>query len=239
MVDLLHSRPTAFWYFVGLITSDGCLSRDGSHISLTSKDREFLEKLKTTLGIPNNIGRKIGGTGSLSFQIQMGSKALYSLLLDIGLKPNKSLTLGALKIPMPYCPDFLRGMIDGDGCIRTWIHSSNRRRQWALPLYSSSPIFALWLKSLIEGNFAVRGRLHVYEAPKRHPRHIIKFGKLSAKVILRACYYPECLAMPRKWELARRCIQTPNGVTKYGNVVAGVVEPADTRDLKSRGRKRP
>ena len=99
MVDLIRTRPDYLWYFVGLITSDGCLSKNGSHISLTSRDLEYLEELKRTLGIHNKIGRKTGGSGSLSFQIQMGSKALYSFLSGVGLKPNKSLTLGALHIP--------------------------------------------------------------------------------------------------------------------------------------------
>ena len=139
---------------------------------------------------------------------------------------------------MAYFGDFLRGMIDGDGSIYTWIHSSNGRRQWALKISSASPLFAGWLKSAIEDFFAVRGSLYVGKG-KLHPIHVIKFGKLPAKVILQACYYPGCLAMSRKLERAQQCMNTPNGVRKYGNVVAGVVELEDTRDLKSRGRQRP
>ncbi len=135
MVDLLHAQPEHLWYFVGLITSDGCLARDGRHIILTSKDPDFLHQVKQALGLTCRVGR------------------------------------------MDYFPDFLRGVIDGDGYIRTWI--------------------------------------------------------------LRACYYAGCAAMPRKFESAWKCVTTPNGVRKYGNVIAGVVELADTQRLNRCGRKRP
>ncbi len=38
-------------YAVGLITTDGCLSKDGRHIDLTSKDLEQCELSKTKLNI--------------------------------------------------------------------------------------------------------------------------------------------------------------------------------------------
>ena len=233
----MYTHPEQLWYFVGLITSDGCLCRDGSHISLTSKDHSFLEDLRNTLRIRNRIGTKIGGSGSISFQIQMGNKAFYRFLQEVGLTPDKSLTLGRLNIPIPYFPDFLRGMIDGDGCIFTWLHSSNRRRQWALQISSASPVFALWLKLSIEAFFGVRGRIHVRRGEgNRHPLYIIKFGKLPAQVILRTCYYAGCVAIPRKFDRALQCISTPNGVRKYGDVVAGVAKLVSAGALKAPGR---
>jgi len=233
----MKTRFEHLWYFVGLITSDGCLCRDGSHINLTSKDHSFLEVLRNTLRITNRIGTKIGGSGSVSFQIQMGNKTLHRFLQQVGLTPAKSLTLGVLNIPIQRFPDFLRGMIDGDGCILTWIHSSNGRRQWALHISSASPVFASWLKLSIETFFGVRGRMHVREGRgSRHPLYIVKFGKLPAQVILRACYYAGCVAMPRKFSRALQCIATPNGMRKYGDVVAGVAKLVSAGALKAPGR---
>lgn len=239
MFDLVSIRPEHLWYFVGLISSDGCLSRDGRLVTLSAKDPLFLGRIKEVLGLPYRIGRHMGGTGSTSYHIQISSRALHRFLLSIGLTPAKSLTLGSLAIPAQNFSDFLRGVIDGDGCIRTWIHPSNGLRQWALKIASASPHFAAWLKSSIENTFSVRGRLHVFKGKRKNPIYDIKFGKLAAQVILRGCYYPECLAMPRKFESAWHCINTPNCVRKYGNVVAGVVELADTPGLKPGGRKRP
>ncbi|MFH1406417.1 MAG: LAGLIDADG family homing endonuclease [Candidatus Omnitrophota bacterium] len=57
----LKIEGTNLWYLVGLITSDGCLSSDGRHIDITSKEEEFLEKIKILLGLVNKIGIKNKG----------------------------------------------------------------------------------------------------------------------------------------------------------------------------------
>ncbi|MBU0895403.1 MAG: LAGLIDADG family homing endonuclease, partial [Candidatus Omnitrophica bacterium] len=56
----LNITGSNLWYLVGLITSDGCLSSDGRHIDITSKDYELLEKIKMATGITNKIGSKYG-----------------------------------------------------------------------------------------------------------------------------------------------------------------------------------
>lgn len=239
MFDLVNTRPEHLWYFVGLIASDGCLIKDGRHIVLTAKDPFFLDQIRQSLALTCGVSRQIGGAGRMYCRLQIYSKNLYAFLLNVGLTPAKSLTLGALRIPAPHFRDFLRGVIDGDGCIRTWIHPSNGLRQWAVKITSASPVFASWLKSSIEGHFQARGRLHVAKRTGKNPIYDIKLGKLAAQVVLMACYYPGCLAMNRKFESAQQCINTPNGVRKYGNVVAGVAKPAHARGLNPRGRKRP
>lgn len=55
--DLKIQGPN-LWYLVGLITSDGCLSKDGRHIDITSKDYKFLSKIKDFLGLTIKIGTK-------------------------------------------------------------------------------------------------------------------------------------------------------------------------------------
>lgn len=50
-----------FAYAIGLIASDGCLSKDGSHIDFTSKDLEQVENFRKVLGLKNRIGLKSRG----------------------------------------------------------------------------------------------------------------------------------------------------------------------------------
>ena len=47
----------------------------------------------------------------MSFQIQFGDVVFYQWLLSLGLTPNKSKTIGPLKIPYEYFFDFLRGFL--------------------------------------------------------------------------------------------------------------------------------
>jgi hypothetical protein len=57
------------WYLVGLIATDGCLSKDGRHIDITSTDYQFLQDLKNSFSISNNIGIKYNTTKQKAFHI--------------------------------------------------------------------------------------------------------------------------------------------------------------------------
>jgi len=108
-------------YFVGLITTDGCLSSDGRHIDFTSKDYELVDLFSAFFEDRNRIGTKGRGAGPQRyFRIQLGNVRLYRWLLSIGLTPRKSLTLGVLQIPDHVFADFLRGSLDGDGSLSVY-----------------------------------------------------------------------------------------------------------------------
>ena len=96
-------------YAVGLITTDGCLSKDGRHIDFTSKDLEQIQNFRTILGLNNKIGRKKSKPLETKkyFNVQFGNIVFYKFLLSIGLFPNKSRTLGNIEVPKRYFKDFL------------------------------------------------------------------------------------------------------------------------------------
>ncbi|MBI2466134.1 MAG: hypothetical protein HYV66_02830 [Candidatus Sungbacteria bacterium] len=48
-------------YAIGLLTTDGCLSKDGRHIDFTSKDMDQIKTFLSCLGIKNKISQKISG----------------------------------------------------------------------------------------------------------------------------------------------------------------------------------
>ncbi len=202
------------WYLVGLITTDGCLCSDGRHIDITSKDFDFLEVVKNSVGISNKIGVKYNGKKQKYFHIQIGNKNFYDFLLSLGLSQNKSLTLGGLKIPEQYFADFLRGVIDGDGCIRNWMHPVNKREQWSLRIYSGSREFVNWLGKTVGQRLRVSGRIH----KNAENTWVLKYGKMAAKEIAKQCYYESCLGLCRKIKLARECIDSYAGWSKSNTV---------------------
>jgi len=106
-----------FAYAIGLLTTDGNLSKDGRHITLVSNDLEQLINFRNCLGINNKITRHNAGSSRIQKgkRIQLGDVLFYDFLLEIGLTPNKSKTLGKIQIPDKYFFDFLRGHFDGDG----------------------------------------------------------------------------------------------------------------------------
>ena len=109
-------------YAIGLITTDGNLSKDGRHFDFISNDIDLIETLKKCLNLNNKICRKKSGylNKFSSFHIQFGNVTLYRKLIDIGLMPNKSKILGSLDIPDEFFFDFLRGHLDGDGYIKKY-----------------------------------------------------------------------------------------------------------------------
>ncbi len=207
----LNFKDKDLWYLVGLIATDGNLSSDERHIDITSKHRDFLETVKRMLGLENKIAIKHSGSSAREYyHIQFANKNFYEFLLSIGLTPRKSLTLGELKIPTEWFSDFIRGVIDGDGCIRKWIHPSNKREQWSLRIYSASSVFIHWLKQTIEENFFAKGRIH----GNGKGTFVLKYGKLSAQRILGICYYDKCLSLDRKARLAEVCNTSNTGWSK-------------------------
>ncbi|HET8569545.1 MAG TPA: LAGLIDADG family homing endonuclease [Candidatus Limnocylindria bacterium] len=137
----------ALAYAVGLIATDGCLSSDRKTVAQTSKDRELLEIFRRCLGTEAPIGRN-----REAWRAQIIHVAFYRWLLGIGLQPRKSLTLGALRVPDAVLSHFVRGAIDGDGHISTYIAVPNRSRypdhtyrRLAVRLFSGSRPFLEWM----------------------------------------------------------------------------------------------
>ena len=102
-------------YFVGLITSDGCLVNDGRHINITSKDLEIITSCQDILDKHTVAGVKKGQFGTSAYSWNFSDVKLYDFLLDIGLTPKKSKTIQKVLVPDEFWGDFLRGYFDGDG----------------------------------------------------------------------------------------------------------------------------
>lgn len=194
---------SAFAYAIGLITTDGNLSKDGRHINLTSKDLEMIVNFKKCLGLENKIGRKARG-GSMEkkyFVVQFGDTNFYNFLLSIGLKPAKSHTLKELLIPDEFFKDFLRGCIDGDGSIGAFRHPESKYLQLRTRLYSGSKSFLVWIKYKISTNVSIdtgwiegKGKTRVYK---------LVFAKNDSVKLLRFIYNQSSCYLTRKYEIAK------------------------------------
>ena len=134
-------------YAVGLITTDGSLSKDGRHIAFTSSDLQLLKTFKSCLGKSNSITMNPKGSFSKrpSYKVQIGDVKMYRWLLKIGLQPNKTFKLSALHIPNKYYRDFLRGHLDGDGSI---IYYKDKYNTPLNPKYIYDRLFVYFICSM-------------------------------------------------------------------------------------------
>jgi hypothetical protein len=221
MIDTSKVQPENFWYFIGLITTDGNLSPDGRHIVLVSKDIDHLENVRTAMCLSNTLGKKSNARNKEKVYgvLQFGDVRFYQFLLSIGLSKRKSLTLGKIIVPRDYFSDFLRGVIDGDGGIRKWIHPHNGAQQWEVRITSGANIFSQWLQGEIEEYYGVIGTRISYRNPKNQNKlYVLKYGKLAAQKIF-TCYDSSTLALARKSVLAQECMSTENRWSKSPTVL--------------------
>lgn len=211
----LLTDQDSLWYLVGLIATDGCLSTDGRHIDITSKHKDFLDKICNKFNLRTKPSRKNNGRNQYSYRIQISSKEFYNFLLSINLTPKKSKTLNKLQIPDRSFHSFVRGVIDGDGSIRRWTHSQNGKEQWMLKISSGSEKFLEWLANKVENLYGLSGALH----PKYSGgAFVLKYGKLAAQILLRHCYKKNKLTLNRKYLVAKECFNTKKGWQKSKTV---------------------
>lgn len=186
-VSLFHKWTPNIAYVIGLITTDGNLSKDGRHIDFTSKDLEQIATYKRILHLNSKIGTKSSGPYPKLkyYRIQFGNVKFYKFLLDIGLMPNKSKILGAIKVPDIYFIDFLRGSLDGDGCTYSYW---DKRWKSSFMLYtvfvSASKIHLEWIREKVKTLYGIEGKIKLSGSVFQ-----LVYAKKSSILLLDILYY--------------------------------------------------
>lgn len=149
------------------------------------------------------------------YVLQIGNVQLYRWLQKIGLFPNKTYTLGAIALPDKYFRDFLRGHLDGDGSIRTYLDNYSvykSKRYFNTRVYtrfiSASEDHIRWLYRKIYENASVTGAL-IYRKPSGHKVAMweIKIAKYESLKLFSWLYYQENLpALERKRQIAQNVL---------------------------------
>ena len=192
-------------YAIGLISTDGCLSPDGRHIDLTSKDKEQLFNFLHCMNIANKIGVKKSGRGYISYRVQFGNIKFYKFLLAIGLTPNKTRSLGSLKVPSKYFADFLRGHFDGDGSFYSYFDPRwKSSHMFYTSFVSASRQHIDWLRDVITRLFGVRG--HITKS-KLSSIYQLKYAKReSLKLLPKLYYHSRVICLSRKRDKIERVV---------------------------------
>lgn len=194
-----------FAYAIGLLTSDGFLSKDGRHIGFTSSEQEMIDLFKKALNIKIKTIKYSRGheTEKKYLMIHYSDKNFYQFLLNIGLSPAKSKIIKLVNVPDRYFGDFLRGLFDGDGTVENyqdarWPNSYGFKISYA----SASQDFLNWLKLKLNeldnlNGFIRRGK-GVY---------ILKYTKGDSKSLFKIMYKNECLRLERKYRKLVKAIE--------------------------------
>lgn len=179
-----------FAYAIGLITTDGCLSNNGRHITLVSKDREQLENFSKCLNCSFHIANHISGKGRVAYRIQFSDVLFYEFLVSIGLSKAKSLILSEIKIPNIYFFDFLRGCFDGDGSSYSyWDKRWKSSYMFYISFTSGSIKFIKWLQSKIFKLSNLRG--HITSSRRKNICYQLKYAKKEACILVTYMYHSD------------------------------------------------
>lgn len=175
-------------YAVGLIATDGCLSKDGRHIDFTSKDQDLISTFRECLGLKNKIGTKRSGFTCKKeyYRLQFGDVSFYNWLCVVGLSPHKSKTLGELIIPDKFFFDFLRGCFDGDGTIFAyWDKRWHSSYMYYVAFASASIDYLEWLQRTIFKLLNINGKIR----GSNKICYQLAFAKQGSRILFNKMFY--------------------------------------------------
>lgn len=196
-VPLTWSADVA--YAVGLLVTDGCLSGDGRHIDLTSKDLEQLKNFKKCFNLKTPVSyKKSGYTGERTTRLQFSDVILYKFLLEIGLTPAKTKTIAGVGVPEEYFFDFLRGHHDGDGTFFSyWDKRWRSSFMFYLIFISASRSHLVWIQRNLQKLLNVKGH---FSKKSLKSTYQLRYAKKESLKILQKIYYDKdvtCLSRKR------------------------------------------
>ena len=200
--------PSSAWA-IGMLWSDGYMRNN--QIGIKSKDIEIVEQMRSILGTTVPV-RESTANGRKYFRIEPCSPRITERLRQMGMSEAKSLVIGYPRLlPEPLFWDFLRGVIDGDGCVHT---HQNRPGQRAMDcivdVVSGSRSFAEELSKRIASN-GVECSLGKSVRGRANPLWKILIRKQSSlRLLYERLYAVEgAPRLTRKWLKFKQWYETP------------------------------
>lgn len=182
--DNIDTRNKA--YLLGFLYADGCVNKNNViSFTIQERDKEILNMYIKELNATNQIAQV---KGKQQVRISFCSKHMCDTLINMGCTHNKTYNLSFPDIPLEYQYDFIRGFMDGDGCIS--ITNKNNKKYISLS-FTGAKEMMLSLKTL----FDVDNQITFYR--NAYALHV---GKTSDVIrILNKIYFNAELYMTRKF----------------------------------------
>lgn len=191
-------------YLTGLIASDGSLRQERPDIQFASTDKGLVKQVAEIADNNFDTGevtiRSYAPDVDSEYNIKriwkyaFTSRRFYFFLENIGITPNKSLTIGSLEVPDNMFFDWLRGEIDGDGNVQ-----NRQKRGPSIRIASGSPKFLSWINNTLHKYDGVNGNSNVNNHGEAY---ILGFYGSDAKFIAQKMYDNTQYYLERKYDIA-------------------------------------
>lgn len=210
-------------YWLGMLMADGNVCDSGRNhvvsLTLCTQDADHVRQFRSDLGSTHAltvIKPRVTGTAQSRMGVirsqgavscRFNSPKMIADLAKCGIGPRKTFSAEPWDGPPELMRHYWRGALDGDGCI-SHKFSRNRYGSWVINLVGSLPVVTEF------GKFCER-----VSGSKANPSHVGRrvpvlsvCGNKVVKVILDSLYGGIEIALPRKWEAAKRATTyTPSG----------------------------
>lgn len=114
--------PAADW-LAGLIAADGCIASDRKHWRLSqsgAEGRALMDHVRTLINHRLSLCAQ-PTAGRTAYSVYVPSADMVGALGELyGIGPRKTLTLGGPPLQGIRAANFLRGYLDGDGCVQEY-----------------------------------------------------------------------------------------------------------------------
>lgn len=174
-------------YFLGIMFSDGSVSRNQFYLKLKDEDVvvKFKEALKCNYAIRHNE------IPYYNYILQISSIKMCEDLTNLGCCPNKTRVLKFPNIPNSLYRHFIRGFLDGDGCIRV----GKTLGTSSLDIACASQEFIITLKEVLA---PIAIHIGISKEKKYDVWHL-RCGGRQVKTILDWLYKDSTVYMDRKY----------------------------------------
>lgn len=216
--DVFYKENDVSYYLLGAFITDGNVQiykdYNFKRCKLSSKDLDWLEIIKTYICPELKIitNRKDG-----CFSLEVYNTEITDWLINNECLPKKSLTVKFPNIPEQYIPDFIRGVIDGDGSLGIYKRKNRNLIERNAGITTGSKDFGKSLHDVLLSN-DINNTLHVYK-PKDskignrlisslNDLYQISISTINTYKLCKFAYYTDHrISMPRKASIAKKIIE--------------------------------
>jgi len=199
-IGKIEWNSSILYYLMGWIASDGNISKNLHVTKLALKDEIIIDKFHNFFKFSKKVE---AGRSSILHQLFFCSKEFSKKLVELGITPNKTKTL-EVKTEI-LTREFIRGVFEGDGHIRSTLNS-NKTKRYEAGIVTASEKFKNQLVGYLEKN-----NIKIYTSLENNSYYRIRIsGKENLKLFYHFIYDNcENWFLPRKKQIFDRL---------YGNI---------------------
>lgn len=122
-LDFLEKQSENLAYFIGLMSTDGCVSAKSNriYIELQLSDKETLDKIRNAMNLTREVKEYETSKGYKNAKLYLENKRAKEIMIYYGVIPNKTYDPNykpPYNLDEEYFIHYLRGAFDGDGSVK-------------------------------------------------------------------------------------------------------------------------